>query len=437
MAETAEAVARLGLDATGFDRQAKQSLESFTKQLRGVQDATDVVISGAEQLQKRFVKSLGGVAVIGLANALGDAMRDVGSKISGTAQAAADASSGFKGLAGSFEEGTARAEKLNAAAAGVAKTLEELNNSTSLKGLAFKAFGGEGVLANLQDSLKGSSAAEQYAGAVNALKRARETAGMSPEQVKAYDLQAQREQQLAQARALGGDFGSKTEKALQEKFSLEDIEAQRQKDAAQKLIDDQAAERAKKEQDAKNAAAAKEAAKQKEVNDAIEAARKKGSEAMAQRAGAAVRLRQQMREQYEAQKSQLFNNYLNQSRAAQAYSASEGLASSRYGAQMLANAQRRQANANRLDNYKFNQEQIQSYADRMAKRGSGQSLSDFEKYSNMAPDARRQKAAQDLADQKARRDNPSDRDKASATQEKIRELLEKNLEELRKYAHVT
>ena len=126
---SAAAVARLSLDASGFDKQANASFREFSKQLTSVKDATDVAMRGAEALQKVFVKTLGGTIAIGAANALGDAMRDVGNRIGAAGQAALEAQDGMKGLANSFSEGTARAEKLATAAASVAKNLEEIRSS--------------------------------------------------------------------------------------------------------------------------------------------------------------------------------------------------------------------------------------------------------------------------------------------------------------------
>jgi hypothetical protein len=227
MAEAAEAVARLRLDATGFDKQANASFREFSKQLTSVKDATDVAMRGAEALQKVFVKSLGGTIAIGAANALGDAMRDVGAKIGSAGQLAADAQAGMKGLAQSFEEGAARAEKLNAAAAGVAKTLEELKNSSPVQAAIFKAFGGEQTLNNLQESIRGAADAEMMAGAIQAKDRARKTAGMSPEQLRGFDLELKRNAERAQARRIA-DLGVRTRTlaALDERYATEDVEAQ-------------------------------------------------------------------------------------------------------------------------------------------------------------------------------------------------------------------
>ncbi|NDD53605.1 hypothetical protein EBZ39_06965 [bacterium] len=222
MSNIAEAVAKLGLDTQGFDNNAERSFKRFAKQLEGVKDATDAAMRGAEALERMFVKSLAGVAVVGAANVLSDAMRDVGNKIGGAGDAAADAMSSMKGLASSMEEGYARAEKLNAAAVTVKKTLEEIKNSGPINQAVFAAFGGEGVLQNLEQSLREGSQAEVLGAAVNARNRARDTAGMTPEQIKNYDLQKQRADEISRIRQAGGDTAAPTIRALEEKYALED-----------------------------------------------------------------------------------------------------------------------------------------------------------------------------------------------------------------------
>ena len=227
MADAAEAVARLRLDASGFDKQANASFREFSKQLTSVKDATDAAMRGAEALQKVFVRSLGGTIAIGAASALGDAMRDVGAKIGSAAQAAMDASVGMKGMAQSFEEGAARAEKLNAAADGIVKSLNELKNASPVNAAIFRVFGGEKVLSDLEQATRFEAEAQMTTGAVNAARRARATAGMSPEQIRDYDLQAARKAQLDAARRIQDEgMRNRTVRALQDRFATEDVEAQ-------------------------------------------------------------------------------------------------------------------------------------------------------------------------------------------------------------------
>lgn len=242
MSATAEAVAKLSLDATGFDKQANASFREFSKQLTSVKDATDVAMRGAEALQKVFVKSLGGTLVTGAAYALSDAMRDVGVKMSASGQQAMDAQSGIKGLASSFQEAAARAEKFNAAAQNVSKTIDEINTNMlqkavySAANLYDKMFqGGSGnILGDLEQSLRGAAEAELMGGSINAANRAKAIANMSPEQVRAYDLQQSRNAEMAAARRLSPDFRERTIKSLQDRYAAEDAATSR---AAQNAAD--------------------------------------------------------------------------------------------------------------------------------------------------------------------------------------------------------
>lgn len=117
--------------------------------------------------------------------------------------------------------------------------------------------------------------------------------------------------------------------------------------------------------------------------------------------------------------------------------AGRGLASSRRGSQYLDQARRNQANSNRTDNYKFNEEQVQKYVDRMQQRGNGQSDKDFERYKNMTPDQARETARRDLAKQQAQKENPSDREKAANDLKGYLEKVDSLLTQLTQYAHVT
>jgi len=117
--------------------------------------------------------------------------------------------------------------------------------------------------------------------------------------------------------------------------------------------------------------------------------------------------------------------------------AGESLSASREGQLILNAAQKRQANQNRIDNYKFQQEQVQKYVDKMQTRGSGQSAEQFERYSNMTPDQARKAAREDLAKQQAAETNPSMRDQAATTLEGYLKNVDTLLKQLTTYAHVT
>ena len=437
MAGSAEAVARLRLDATGFDKQANASFREFSKQLTSVKDATDAAMRGAEALQKVFVKSLGGTIAIGAANALGDAMRDVGAKIGSAGQLAADAQAGIKGLAQSFEEGAARAEKLNAAAAGVAKTLEELKNSSPVQAAIFKVFGGEQTLSDLQESLRGAADAEAMVGAQRGRDRARNTAGMTPEQVKDFDRQAARQAQLDSAKRLGAPFAATTEQFLREQFAAEDAAAeaakqkaatenqQREDEKYQQELSKAEQDAAKYEREQREKKAAETDAEQKAYLEKQYAAARRASESD----DAATRAYYTFVQQSDTQRARTIE--------ATSEIGAQGLTASRRGNQILENARKRQAERNRLDNFKFAEETVQKEVDRLRTRGSGQSLEDFEKFSGMGDDAARQAVRRRFADEEAKRNDPSMRDQAAEKLDQIRTLLEKNLTDLKTYAHVS
>jgi len=117
--------------------------------------------------------------------------------------------------------------------------------------------------------------------------------------------------------------------------------------------------------------------------------------------------------------------------------AGESLSASREGQLILNAAQKRQANQNRIDNYKFQQEQVQKYVDKMQTRGSGQSAEQFERYSNMTPDQARKAAREDLAKQQAAENDPSMRDQAATHLAGYLKNVDALLNQLTQYAHVT
>ena len=198
------ATARLALDASGFDKQANASFREFSKQLTSVKDATDVAMRGAEALQKVFVKSLGGTIAIGAANALGDAMRDIGNRIGSAADAAAQASAGMTGFSGSLEEAAARAQTLSSASAEVGKALNELANANPIQQGIFKLFGGEQVLKDLEETTKGLAGMELLTGLQQGNRSSRRLLAAGPdgqeaEQQRMADEKARRDLQSSAA----------------------------------------------------------------------------------------------------------------------------------------------------------------------------------------------------------------------------------------------
>lgn len=207
------ATARLALDASGFDKQANASFREFSKQLTSVKDATDVAMRGAEALQKVFVKSLGGTIAIGAANALGDAMRDIGSRIGTAADAVGQASAGMTGFSGSLEEAAARAQTLSSASAEVTKALTELSNANPIMSGIFKLFGGKEVLKDLEETTKGLAGLELLTGLQQGNRAARRLQAAGPEgqeaeQQRMADEKARRDLQSSAA-FRGADAGTR------------------------------------------------------------------------------------------------------------------------------------------------------------------------------------------------------------------------------------
>lgn len=202
------ATARLNLDASGFDRQASSSFREFSKSLQGVKDSTDVALKGAEALQKTFVKSLAGTAAIGAATVLADSMRDVGRQIGEVGNSSMTVIRSISGVAQSMEDGAARAQKLSEQATSVANAMEALKNSSMINAGIFSIFGGEKVMRDLEDSLKGLSAAELLSGTQSGAKASKERLAAASsggkDALTEFDRKAADEAQMKQLKASQG-----------------------------------------------------------------------------------------------------------------------------------------------------------------------------------------------------------------------------------------
>lgn len=210
------ATARLALDASGFDKQANASFREFSKQLTSVKDATDVAMRGAEALQKVFVKSLGGTIAIGAANALGDAMRDIGNTVGLATDAVNQAAISMTGYSGSLEEAAARAQTLASSTAQVRKSIEELAKPFTVKGTIFalfERFEGRNVLQDLEETTKGLAGLELLTGLQQGNRAARRLQAAGPEgqedeQQRMADEKARRDLQSSAA-FRGADAGTR------------------------------------------------------------------------------------------------------------------------------------------------------------------------------------------------------------------------------------
>lgn len=192
MANTAEAVARLSLDAKGFDNQARSSFREFNKQLLTVKDSTDAAMRGAEALQKVFVKSLGSIATIGAAQLLADAVRDVGAQLTAAASAAEQANQKLNQL-GQIEGLQQGREAASALQQSLQKTNEQLaeldaNGGWNLKNLVASLSGAKDVMKDLAETTQSQIDLTLKLAAAEEARRQKERAGMTDEQRQRADL---------------------------------------------------------------------------------------------------------------------------------------------------------------------------------------------------------------------------------------------------------
>jgi len=204
--KVAQQTSRAGadLESSFSNPRSREALRGLQASLMQVKDETGAAIAGAKALQIALVRSVAGTAIIGAANVLSDTIRDVGIKIGSAADASMKAMSGFSGMAQSLEDGSKRADVLTQSAENTFKTLEELKNANIFQAGAFKIFGGENVLKDLEESSRGLARAEYGAGAQAGRITAERRVGMSPEQIAAEKRKKEEMQRLREAEIRGG-----------------------------------------------------------------------------------------------------------------------------------------------------------------------------------------------------------------------------------------
>jgi hypothetical protein len=189
MAEAAEAVARLRLDATGFDKQANSSFREFSKQLTSVKDATDAAMRGAEALQKVFVKTLGGTLVIGAAGVLADAIRDLGTKIGATGQAAAKAIDQLQAMGDpkTFSEAVSQSAGLLQNMTGIKEELAKIESNPMTKFLA-SISGARGEMQELAKTMQRIADSQLALGMVAEARTGAFTSSMSKDDRDLFEI---------------------------------------------------------------------------------------------------------------------------------------------------------------------------------------------------------------------------------------------------------
>ena len=199
----------------GMDRvvRSERNLDSALKRLSSSFQAastnSEILAGAAETLAHKFAKGalFGSAAAVG--TILASSMKEVGAKILSVGQSAETAMSGISGIATTFEAAAARAQNLSQAAADTRKSMEELAQSNIVNSAVFKVFGGEGVLSNLDESLKGLAAAELLSGIRVENKSTQRLLGAAgPDQRTEVERQIKMEQELAAFRSSKAFLGA-------------------------------------------------------------------------------------------------------------------------------------------------------------------------------------------------------------------------------------
>jgi hypothetical protein len=432
----------------GLDRMVK-SEHNVKGALRGLSEALDSTGNSAQMasqaanvLSEKFVRGLGGAAVVGAVKIVADQINNMAEIIGQVGEKAAKAIDQLQAMSdpSNFQEAVAQSASLK-------QTMGEINEEilkiekNPLRNFIAQTTGAKEEMQKLAETMKRVAETSVAFGAMRGEKRALDTMGMTPEQVKQYDLSQKRNQQIEEASKLSPGLREQAVESLKKTFELEDQNARNQAENKSTMTGEQAAmalgtkfdndrlDYQRKEADRiaklQEDRAAQKEADQKAYYDKQNKEQKDYSVRRDQQAIIITQTQNAYMDAY-AKKNDVLDEI-----------AGKGLNASRRGRQYLDQARRDQANNNRIDNYKFNEEQIQKYVDRMQQRGNGQSYEDYEKYKNMTPDQAREAARRDLAKQQAQKENPSDREKASTDLAGYLKNVDALLNQLTQYAHVT
>ena len=432
----------------GLDRMVK-SEHNVKGALRGLSEALDSTGNSAQMasqaanvLSEKFVRGLGGAAVVGAVKIVADQINNMAEIIGQVGEKAAKAIDQLQAMSdpSNFQEAVSQSASLK-------QTMGEINEEilkiekNPLRNFISQITGAKEEMQKLAETMKRVSETNVAFGAMRGEKRALDTMGMTPEQVKQYDLSQKRNQQIEEASKLSPGLREQAVDSLKKTFELEDQNARNQAENKATMTGEQAAMALGTQFD----------------NNRLDYQRKEADRIAKLQEDRAAQAEADQKAYYRKQGKEQSDYSARQDKQAALYSktsaeymdaymaknavenriAGESLSASREGQLILNAAQKRQANQNRIDNYKFQQEQVQKYVDKMQTRGSGQSAEQFERYSNMTPDQARKAAREDLAKQQAAENDPSMRDKANTTLEGYLKNVDALLNQLTQYAHVT
>lgn len=478
---TQAATARLELDARGFDKQANASFREFSKQLTSVKDATDLAMRGAEALQKTLVKSLAGTAAIGAATVLSDAIRDVGARLNDAAEGARQAGEKINqlGRLQGLQQGTEAATALQQSLQKTSETLAAIESSP-LQNFVASVSGAKDTMQQLSEATQREIDLTLQLAAAAEKRRAAERGGMTDGERQRADLQSSldREASRTLAQIKDPNLRAKAQADLTAANAAKLADFDKKQAEAESKKTDEATLRAEK--DATDSADAKRKRDMDEFQSELDRKSEKTTRDSARWLEDALSKLQLNAKLVELNAEKL--DLKGQEAAAQKekqdiQSAAEGqsLSASRQGQQFLKTAQRRRAEANRRDNFKFNQEMASNRAAAMtsqsaamanelmalrqlaAQEGSnatdrtgrtiGDRIREIERSGMVDPSfgAKRfsiSDAQKRMADEQAARDDRSMREQfttdMSGVEDKlkdIREQLAKTLDEIANYSH--
>jgi hypothetical protein len=214
----------------GLDRMVK-SEHNVKGALRGLSEALDSTGNSAQMasqaanvLAERFVRGIGGAAVVGAFKLITDQMNKVSETLGSMAEVAAKAHNQLQAMGDpkTFGDATNQAAPLLAAFESINLEIKKME-ANNFKNLTARLTGVRDEMEKLAASLKLAADAQMALGAASEAKRTRDISGMNPEQVKRYDLNLSRKAELDRAQSIGNaDLRESAIQNLKDRYDQED-----------------------------------------------------------------------------------------------------------------------------------------------------------------------------------------------------------------------
>jgi hypothetical protein len=232
----------------GLDRMVK-SEHNVKGALRGLSEALDSTGNSAQMasqaanvLSEKFVRGLGGAAVVGAVKIVADQISNMAEIIGQVGEKAAKAIDQLQAMSdpSNFQEAVAQSASLK-------QTMGEINEEilkiekNPLRNFIAQTTGAKEEMQKLAETMKRVAETNVALGAMRGERRALDTMGMTPEQVKQYDLSQKRNQQIEEASKLSPGLREQAVESLKKTFELEDQNARNQAENKSTMTGEQAA----------------------------------------------------------------------------------------------------------------------------------------------------------------------------------------------------